>query len=469
MSTTVPTAPPLPRSTPEEQGVPSGALRRLVGRWESEGLEPHALVVLRHGRVVAQASWTPFHAQRPGLVYSVSKTFTACAVGFAVDEGLLDLDDRLVDLFPEAAGDAGPRAAALTLHDVLSMRTGHRTDTLEQRGRGVTGFPATFLATEPEEDRGFFVYHNGATLMAALAVQRAAGERLLGYLRPRLLEPLGIEGATWQSSEGLDIGFSGLHVGTDAIARLGELVRCDGVWQDRRVLPEGWVATMTHPHTDTSTHQETVDWAQGYGYQMWRCRHEAVRADGAFGQFSVVVPDAGLVVAVTSCTERTQQTLDAVWDELLPTLAGAPLPAAPPAHDALTAHLASRRLPAPQGSAEPVGNGPWRFTRTPDESHPFLDSLEVRRTGDPDAPWRLTVHDREPLHVPCGRDAWPAVDGPWVARGGWRAPDTFEATVAAVETPHTLTLTGTPDGLTAAWNGVPLGGSCLAWQRAPRA
>ncbi|KRE63035.1 serine hydrolase [Nostocoides sp. Soil756] len=449
--------------------MPSAALLGLVRRWEDRGLEPHSVTVLRHGRTLAEGWWAPYHRDGLQLMYSVSKTFTACAAGFAVAEGLLALEERVVDLFPEHAAEAGPRARVLTLHDLLAMRTGHRVDTLTWRDHRAGPFPQVFLGAEPEEERGWFVYHNGATSMAALAVQRRSGQRLVDYLRPRLLEPLGIEGAAWSSHDGADLGYSGLHVNTSALARLGELVLRDGSWQGQQVLPEGWAATMTARHTDTSHHPEKVEWQQGYGYQMWRCRYGAVRADGAYGQFAVVVPDADLVVALTSCTERTQETLDAIWEELLPRLADRPLPADPGAHAALTGHLTSAAVAAPRGTVTPPGPGPWTFVHSPREDVPALERVEVtpveRGTG-----WRLALTEGDTtLEVPCGEGEWPAPadSGPWTASGGWTAPGVFEARVAAVETPHVLHLRCTDGVATGTWNGLPLNRPVLRRLRAP--
>ncbi|WP_299445225.1 serine hydrolase [uncultured Phycicoccus sp.] len=461
-------SPGLPHSTPEEQGVPSPAVRALLARWEGRGLEPHSVSIVRHGHVVAEGSWAPYHRAGRQLVYSVSKTFTACAVGLAVDEGLLRLQDRVVDLFPEAAPLAGPRAAALTLHDLLAMRTGHRADSLVWRESRPATFPETFLGTEPEEDPGWFVYHNGATLMAGLAVQRRSGQRLLDYLTPRLLEPLGVSDAAWSGEDGLDAGYSGLHVPTHALSHLGELLMRDGVWHGRRLLPQGWVSLMTTAHTDTTHHPETVDWQQGYGYQMWRCRHDAVRADGAYGQFSVVVPGADLVVALTSCTDRTQETLDAIWEELLPALSDAPLPPDPDAHGELTRHLAGARLGAEGSRAPAPGDGPWAFTHAPTEDVPALTGVLVHRA--PHGPgWSLTLLEGDAeLEVPCSDGAWPDPAGaPWVASGGWTQAGAFSARVAAVETPHAL-LVHCADGVaTARWNGIPLTAPVLGTLLAP--
>lgn len=469
---TPPPGPALPRSTPEEQGVPSSALLALVRRWEDRGLEPHSVTVLRHGHTLAEGWWAPHHRDGVQLMYSVSKSFTACAAGFAVAEGLLRLDERVVDLFPDAAAATGPRARTLTLHDLLAMRTGHRADTLTWRDHRPRDFPRAFLAAEPEEEPGWFVYHNGATLMAALAVQRRSGQRLLDYLRPRLLAPLGLEHAAWSAQDGADIGYSGLHTTTGALARLGELVLRDGSWKGRRVLPDGWVATMTALHTDTAHHPGDVDWQQGYGYQMWRCRHDAVRADGAYGQFSVVVPGADLVVALTSCSDRTQETLDAIWEELLPRLADAPLPPDRAAHAALGEHLSTAALPAPTGAVPAPGPGPWSFTHTPREELPALDRVEVvpRGTDAATATLRL-VEGASTLEVPCHDGGWPsaAAARPWTASGGWTAPGVFQARVAAVETPHVLHLRCADGVAEASWNELPLDRPVLYRLHAPAA
>ena len=329
-----PTAPPLlPRSTPEEQGIPSDAVLAMVRRWEGEGNEPHGVVVLRHGHVVAEGAWQPWPRDGIRLVYSVSKTFLAIAAAFAEAEGLLARDERLVDVFPEAAGAAGParrpdhrRGLPADVDRSPHRHPRHRARP-RRRGRGVGG---PVPRAEPEEEPGsWFLYHNGASRMLALAVQRRTGERLVDYLRPRLLDPLGIREAVWTRWAGADLGFSGLHISTDTIARLGLLLLHDGSLGG----PPGAARRLGRdrhraPLADTTHHPDPVDWTVGYGYQMWRSRH-GFRADGAYGQFALVLPEHDLVVAVTSCTETTHEVLDAVWDELLPHLGDAPLPADP--------------------------------------------------------------------------------------------------------------------------------------------
>jgi CubicO group peptidase (beta-lactamase class C family) len=460
----------LPGSTPEEQGIPSDAVLALARRWEREGNEPHGVVVLRHGHVVAEGAWQPWPRDGIRLVYSVSKTFLAIAAAFAEAEGLLARDERLVDVFPEAAGAAGPRAARITVEDCLRMSTGHRADTLDTV-RGIVGggeeSVALFLGVEPEEEPGsWFLYHNGASRMVALAVQRRTGERLVDYLRPRLLDPLGVREAVWTHWGGADLGYSGLHISTDTIARLGQLLLDDGRWQGRQLLPAGWVARASSLLADTTHHPDPADWKAGYGYQIWRGRH-GFRADGAYGQFALVLPEHDLVVAVTSCTETTHEVLDAVWEELLPHLCDAPLPRDPDAHARLTAALATAAAPASGSTATaPASPGPWRFDHTPTTEHPALRSVEVRRG---EQGWVLEVDDGGRVTIACGDGHWPDAGGsPWVASGGWVAPGVFEATVVAVETPHSMVLRCADGTVTARWRGAPLHGPGLAWLRAPR-
>lgn len=461
----------LPRSAPEQQGVPSDAVLAMVRRWEHEGNEPHGVVVVRHGHVVAEGAWRPWPADGIALVYSVSKTFLAVAAGFAEAEGLLSRDERLVDVFPEAAGHAGPRAARITVEDCLRMSTGHLADTLDT-APGMAGggeeSAALFLATEPEQEPGsWFLYHNGASRVLALAVQRRTGQRLLDYLRPRLLDPLGVTRAAWITWAGADLGFSGLHVSTDTLARLGLLLLQDGVWQGRRVLPAGWVATASSALADTSQHPDPDDWRVGYGHQLWRSRH-GYRADGAFGQFALVLPDHDLVVAITGCTEDTHQVLDAVWQELLPRLADDPLPPDPRAAARLTAALEAAATP-PSGSsvAPPADGAPWTFEHATTPEHPALRSVTVE-PGEQG--WVLEVDDGDRLSIACGDGHWPeAGDRPWVASGGWVAPGVFEATVVAVQTPHSLLLRCADGAVRARWRTVPLHEPVLARLQAPPA
>ncbi|MGI8459587.1 MAG: serine hydrolase domain-containing protein [Propionibacteriaceae bacterium] len=458
----------LPRSTPEEQGLPSAAIEALMDRLETDGLEPHSLMIIRHGHVVAEGWWTPYHRDGVQLLYSLSKSFTSTAVGLAVAAGHFALDDRIAESFPEAAVDAGPRARSLTVHQVLSMSTGHRTDSLVSMLARPDQMEAGFFDYEPEEPPGtWFVYDNGATFMAADLTQQHTGERLVDYLRPRLFDPIGVGPAAWQqTADGRDLGFTGLHVRTEAIARFGLLIMNDGVWRGEQLLPAGWAARATSALVDNSMNDGDVDWQQGYGYQFWQCRHGAVRGDGAFGQFCIMSPEHDAVVVITAATERMQAELDAVWEVLLPAFAADPLPPDDDAAARLTRRLAEAEVRPWSGTAEPSQSGPWRFTHQPTEDNPALTGVTVTTT---DAGFALTIDDGGTVVIDGRVGSWPDVTSPYLATGGWTDPDTFEALVVAVETPHHLRLRGrlSAGTLDASWNVLPLRWRSLADLTAP--
>ena len=110
----------LPRGAPEDQQVDPAAILRFLDAVEDHpGVEMHSLMVLRHGHVVAEGWWAPYSAERPQLLYSLSKSFTSTAVAFAQAEGLLDLDDTVISHFAEFAADiTDPRSRSVKVRHV---------------------------------------------------------------------------------------------------------------------------------------------------------------------------------------------------------------------------------------------------------------------------------------------------------------------------------------------------------------
>lgn len=313
----------LTRSTPQAEGVAPAAVRRLVDRLDR--LEDvHSVMVLRHGRVIAEGWWHPHTADRPHTMFSVSKSFTATAVGIAVHEGLLTLDDTVLDLLPDdAPADPGEHLRALRVRDLLTMTTGHSASTMEGIDRTISlpgaRWARAILAQPVEYEPGtHFVYNTGATYLLSAILHRLTGRRLLDYLTPRLLEPLGITHAAWeQDPDGIDTGGYGLSITTEEMAAFGQLYLQGGVWEGRQLVPAEWVAAATAQQVPNGPHG-WPDWNQGYGYQFWQCRHGAYRADGAFGQYVVVWPEKDLVITMTSGLADLQSVLDVVWETLLP-------------------------------------------------------------------------------------------------------------------------------------------------------
>lgn len=304
----------LPRSAPEQQGVPVAAVERFVAAL-GRIAHVHTVTVVRHGHVIGEATWAPYERDEPTALYSVSKSFTSMAVGIAIDEGRFGLDDRVIDLVPDAApAEPSDRLAQLRVRHLLTMTTGHTSEA--ELGDG--DWARDTLAAELVHDPGtHWMYNTPATHLLSLIVQVRTGERLLDYLRPRLFEPLGFADPTWlQSPSGVDAGGFGLSIRPEELAAFGQLLLQRGDWNGRQLVPAEWVDEATR--RQVANDPGDGDWNQGYGYQFWQCRHGAYRGDGAFGQYVVVMPELDAVVAITGGLPDMQVPLDALWAELLP-------------------------------------------------------------------------------------------------------------------------------------------------------
>ncbi|MEZ4699479.1 MAG: serine hydrolase [Rhodothermales bacterium] len=363
----------LPRSEPEAQGMSSAAIEAFVDALEAERLKPqsavelHSLMIVRHGRVVAEGWWTPFEAERSHMMFSMSKSFTSTAVGFAVAEGLFSLDDPVVSFFPDALpATVSDGLAAMRVRHLITMSTGQEAD--GDMSPATPDWVASFLATPVVHPPGSrFRYNTSATFMLSAIVQKTSGQDLVAFLTPRLFEPLHIEGATWDASPlGIRAGGVGLKVKTEDMAKLGLLYLQGGEWEGRRLLPAEWVAAATSPqietaevYADTPEERAVDDWAQGYGYQFWPSTHGAFRGDGAFGQYSLVLPEQDAVVAITGASLDMQRVLDIIWEQLLPAFHDAPLPATPGSAANLHARLDALTLfpEAVTPTPAPLANG----------------------------------------------------------------------------------------------------------------
>ncbi len=343
----------LPRALPERQGVDTAAILAFIDAIGAGGIELHSMMVLRHGSVIAEGWWSPYRATAPHLLFSLSKSFTASAVGIALAESLLTLDDLVLSFFPDdAPADVSEYLAAMRVRDLLCMGTGHETDTTVAMLSAADGnWARAFLAQPVTHAPGtFFCYNSGATYMLSAIVQRLSGQTVLAYLEPRLLAPLGIVGATWETCpRGINVGGWGLSITTEDIARFGQLYLRRGSWNGAQLLSEAWVAEATRVQITNGT-DAASDWAQGYGYQFWMCRHGGYRGDGAFGQYCVVLPECEVVIAITSGISDMQIVLSLVWELLLPGIDGQALCSDQRTQALLEARLDGLTLPQPYGN-----------------------------------------------------------------------------------------------------------------------
>ncbi|HWJ53995.1 MAG TPA: serine hydrolase domain-containing protein [Propionibacteriaceae bacterium] len=464
--------PSLPRSTPAAAGVSASGIEAFLDAIEAAPtVALHSLMILRRGQVVAEGWWAPYRPDDVHLLYSISKSFTSTALGFALAEGRLALDDTVVQHFPALdPGPSAPRARAITVEHLARMATGHHADILDtMEGLDPAEPVSGFLRIEPESAPGsVFAYNNGATYVLGAIVQERTGQSLTEYLQPRLFEPLGIRPPHWDTLNGRrQMGYSGLHLRTEELARFGQLYLAQGSWAGSELLSPSWVAEATRAHTATPGEPEP-DWRRGYGYQFWRSRH-GYRGDGAYGQFCLVLPEQDAVVVTTGETETMQTVLDAVWAHLVPAF---DQPSAAGDDDRLASRLASLALPAESAGTYP---GDDRVTASGLTEQPSGWVLTLTFKGDdPLEPPRGSAAGDTADHqmeIRCGDQQWrrtsvPVRNGQGLvieAQGRWTDPETFTAELILVHTPHRMTVSYTPrtGSSSARWRSVPLGATSL--------
>ena len=332
-------------AAPETQGVPSGAVSEWV-RLISELDTVHSFMLMRHDKIIAQAWWSPCRPEYKHELFSLSKSFTSAAIGIAQAEGCLRIDDRLAGFFPEKISAAvSERMKRVTLRHLLTMSSGHETcpmSELRPRRDWVKGFLESSLAFEPGTR---FVYNSAATYMLASVIRRTTGQNVLDYLQERLLHPLGIDAHQWDCCPmGTNVGGWGFWLRTEDLLRFGRLLQHNGNWEGRQLIPSDYLREATSKQIDNSDNAQP-DWKLGYGFQFWRTSFNSFRADGACGQYVLVMPEQDLVLAVTSGVSNMQSILTHFWNTVYPALRETALEENPEARKQLENLLATREIP----------------------------------------------------------------------------------------------------------------------------
>lgn len=455
---------PLPRSTPEAEGVSASGIQKFLDAVQKSGLEFHGLMVVRHGKVIAEGWWHPYGPEFKHSLYSVSKSFTATAIGFAVAEGRLKVQDKVISFFRESVPDSlTGHLSAMTVQHLLSMTAGQEPDPTRKvmiQNNWVKGFLHTPVLHAPGSR---FLYNSAATFMLSAIVEKITGQKLIDYLKPRLFEPLGITGADWEESpDGIATGGWGLRLKTEDLAKFGQLFLQGGKWNGKQVLPASWVQEastikiLQEPSAAPSK-RDSSDWLQGYGYQMWRSRNNSFRADGAFGQYILVLPEQDAVIAIHSEVQDMQAAMNLVWQHLLPAFHKEMLPKNKKSLAALHHTLQTLKVPLPTGRNPLLENklAGTKYNVTGGNGQ----LIGARFTFD-QAGLLLELQTDTALHVlPFGNGAWlpghttrrgPSLTGsflnslaglsPFAVRGAYHwQQDTLVLTLRYLESPHTET------------------------------
>ncbi len=340
-----------PKATPEELGIPSGAVIELLEAVRREGVDLNSIQILRHGRRCVEAYYAPYGPDDAHVCFSFTKSVVSTAIGMLVGEGRISLDDKVLSFFPEdAPEDPCENLREMNVRHLLTMTCGHEREPRTMDENWVKAFLAHPVPRKPGT---FFVYNSRGSYMLASIVRKVTGLNFTEYLKPRLFDKMGIEGySCTKCPRGTENGGGGLSMRPGDMAKIAQLWLNRGVWEGETLLDPAYIDDATSVHIVQAEGWNPVqypgmeDYFSGYGYQVWRNTVPgSYRFDGMYGQLAMILPKYDMVILTTSATLRIYKILNTVWRMLIPALEAEAIPEDPDAQSRLGAYLASLSVP----------------------------------------------------------------------------------------------------------------------------
>ncbi|MGM9973689.1 MAG: serine hydrolase domain-containing protein [Clostridiaceae bacterium] len=289
---------PLPRSSPEAQGVSSSLLEEYFRElYEKTGGKLHSAMIIKNDYVIAECNFSPYTSKIWHEVFSFTKSVTGLAIGFLVEEGKLSLDEKVVKIFEEQSSAVVKlKLRNLTVENLLNMTSGiafNEVGAIVEED-WIKGFLDASLKFEPGTK---FNYNSMNSYMLAAIVKMKTGVSVTEYLKPRLFDPMEIYCYHWETCpKGIEKGGWGLYLLVEDMAKLGTLYLNKGVWKGKQLISKEWMEVATKKRAEVD---ETIS-RYDYGYHVWVGENpNAIVLNGMFGQNVVAFPDSGIVAAVT--------------------------------------------------------------------------------------------------------------------------------------------------------------------------
>jgi CubicO group peptidase (beta-lactamase class C family) len=346
----------MPVSTPEREGIPSQAIARYLSAIRDEGIYMHSVMFVRHGKIVSEAYFKPFGPDFRHRLYSCSKSFVSVAIGVLAEKGVISLNDRCVDYFPDLSANADPYLAETTIRDLLRMASPYT--------RGANYAPKdeswekTFFTDEVSHVPGtVFSYCTSGTTMLCAIIKRATGMDFLDVLRP-VFDEIGISRDLFcvETPEGIQWGGSGVCATAREFAKFANLCMHYGLCEGKQLLPREYMMEATSRQIDNSLYAGNSDTAQGYGYQFWMTKKNGFAFYGMGGQYALCFPKEDFMLVTTGYEELAMgsraEIFHALWREVFPFLRDEPLPADAGAAADLKATADSLALAHAEGEAD---------------------------------------------------------------------------------------------------------------------
>lgn len=350
---------------PEEEGVSSQDLLALAERLEEEGLYMHSLMVIRHGKILAEGYYAPFTRDTKHRMYSMSKSFVSGAIGLLCDEGKLKLTDRVHTFFPEfPEEELHPYIREATVRDLLTMSSPHTTTYNIMPGQKYSEkWVESFFRSEPKRPAGtVFCYDTSASYILDVIVERLTGKPFLDYMKDKMLRKLGFSEDAWcvQAPDGYSWGGSGVICTPLDLAKFGYVILKDGRVNGEQLISEDYVrAARTKQIANDVAGQGSLFRCSGYGYQIWCAPDNCFVFSGMGNSYVFGAPDKDLMIV---CTADNQGRVDAAHlmlglflNNVVRRVSDGPLPANPEAFKKMQETFANFTLHVPAGEV----HSPW--------------------------------------------------------------------------------------------------------------
>lgn len=422
------------RGTPESVGIPSQAIRNFILRLQKQKVPMHSILVYRHDCLVTEGYYAPYQPDTLHRMFSISKSFTSIAIGLLADEGKLSLNDPIISYFPDKIpDDVHPWIAAMTIRDMLMMRTCHASTTYKVNMQ--TDWVESFFTVPPTHPAGkVFHYDTSSAHTLAALVERLSGMPMLDYLKEKL-SVLGFSRKSYMLTDpfGVSMGGSGLNATPIDLLKFAYLIAHEGLVDGKQLLSSSYIKEATSNLTPTLVPAPCRSEACGYGYQFWRNEKDGYVCYGMGGQLIIFLPKWDLICITTADTQGigggNQLIYDALYDEILPSLAPNPLPEDQKSHQELLSLLQKLEIAPLEGFAfSPIAEkvGQVRFSiaaNDPDFSDLWLTF------GKDEGTLSFTLRGKEyqlVFGLGCIRTGiFPVYEQRYAASGVWLADDTF--------------------------------------------